>query len=168
MSLLKRPLDLSEKVLGVLCVAAFATMFVLGIATVVFRFLLESSLAFPDELIRYLFVWMILLGSAVAFRRNMHAAIGMFVDLVPRPLQRAALLGATAASIAFFLVLLVYGFSLTRVVQPQISPALEVSMSWVYAAIPAGALFLLIYALEFLAKLLVRPVEDVLAEGGQG
>ena len=87
MRVLTKALDLSETALAVVCVISFVVMFLLGIATVVFRFIIESSLAFPDELIRYLFVWMIFLGSAVALRRNMHAAIGL---LRRRPPERGS------------------------------------------------------------------------------
>lgn len=148
MTNLQRILDLSEKLLTALCAAAFAVMLALGVATVVFRFIIQSSLAFPDELIRYLFVWMIFLGSAVAFRRKMHAAIGIFVAKLPTAPKRLALLTSTVASAVFFVLIMWSGYHLTVRSAPQISPALEVSMAWVYAAIPVGMGFLLIYAVE--------------------
>lgn len=160
----ERLLDLSELVLAALCVVAFVTMFVLGIATVVFRYVIESSLAFPDELIRYLFIWMIFLGSAIAFRRNMHAAIGVAVAHLPPSLKRAALILATLACVVFFAVLFRSGLLLTIRVQTQISPALEVSMAWVYGAIPAGMAFLIIYAAELLARQWRLPADQLLTD----
>lgn len=157
MRILQRLLDGSETLLVAACVASFVAMFVLGVATVVFRFVLESSLAFPDELIRYLFVWMIALGSAVTYRRNAHAAIGALVDLLPDRWRKGALLIATGAGLVFFAIVLVYGALITLRVWPQISPALEVSMSWVYAAAPAGMAFLAIYAVELLARQIFTP-----------
>lgn len=165
MRFLSKVLDLSETVLAVACIAAFAAMFVLGIATVVFRFVIESSLAFPDELIRYLFVWMIFLGSAVAFRRNMHAAIGLLVANLPPGPRRAALILASLLSGAFFVMIFIYGAGLTVRVQEQISPALEISMSWVYGAIPAGMAFLIIYAAELILRQATAPADELLAEG---
>ncbi|UUX50967.1 TRAP transporter small permease [Nisaea acidiphila] len=165
MSFLSKVLDLSETVLAVACSAAFAAMFVLGIATVVFRFVIESSLAFPDELIRYLFVWMIFLGSAVAFRRNMHAAIGLVVSSLPTVLRRGALILSSLLSGVFFAMLFYYGVGLTVRVQEQISPALEISMSWVYGAIPAGMAFLIVYAAELILRLATAPADELLAEG---
>ncbi|MFV0514679.1 MAG: TRAP transporter small permease [Jhaorihella sp.] len=164
MRILRRVLDLSEILLMGLCVLGFILMFALGVATVFFRFVVEQSLTFPDELIRYIFIWMVLLGSAIAFRRGIHAAISMFTSMLPVMLERVVLVGATLASALFFLVLLRDGIALTRVVQPQISPALELSMSWVYAAMPVGGAFLLIYALELLVKLIVLTPEEAMAE----
>ena len=165
MTLLAKVLDVSERVLAAVCILSFAAMFVLGIATVVFRFIIESSLAFPDELIRYLFVWMIFLGSAVAFRRNMHAAIGIVVSHLPVVPKRIALLVATAVSGVFFALIFWAGVKLTIRVVPQISPALEVSMAWVYGAIPVGMAFLILYAVELFLRQLTAPAGDLMAEG---
>ena len=165
MNTVRTGLDYSERALTALCVISFAVMFLLGVATVLFRFVLEASLAFPDELIRYLFVWTIFLGSAVALRRNAHAAIGIFVGWLPAGPKRAALLVATGFGMAFFAILLVYGALLTVRVVPQISPALEISMAWAYGAVPAGALFLLIYSAEIFAAQLVMPASELTADG---
>lgn len=165
MNNLRKGFGASEQILVAACVLAFMGMFVLGIATVVFRFLLDSSLAFPDELIRYLFVWMIFLGSAVAYRRNIHATIGALVGALPEPAQRLALLAATLATGIFGAVILVAGFDLTIRAIPQISPALEVSMAWVYAAVPVGMAFLILYAIEIFVRQLRAPVSDFLGIG---
>lgn len=165
MRVLSKVLDFSETALAAVCAAAFAGMFILGVATVVFRFVIESSLAFPDELIRYLFIWMIFLGSGVAYRRNMHAAIGLLVASLPVPLRRAALIAASLASGCFFVLMLVYGIGLTQRVEAQISPALEISMAWVYGAVPVGMGFLILYTVELLVRQIRAPGEDLLAEG---
>ncbi|WP_319529907.1 TRAP transporter small permease [uncultured Cohaesibacter sp.] len=160
-----RFLDLLEKALSAVCILCFFAMFVLGVATVVFRFIIESSLAFPDELIRYLFIWMIFLGSSVALRRGQHAAIGVLVKYLPDGLKRVALLLASLSSVFFFAAMFFYGLKLTMRVQAQISPALEVSMSWVYGAIPVGMAFLILFTLELILKELRTPVSELIAEG---
>lgn len=162
MQAISKVLDHSERALTALCVLGFGVMFILGIATILFRFILSVSLAFPDELILYLFVWITFLGSAVALRRNAHAAIEIFVGWLQGAPRRGALLIGTGFSIAFFAALLVYGLKLTLRVIPQTSPALEISMAWAYGAVPAGALFLLIYAVEILARQLTTPASDLL------
>lgn len=148
MSPIRKALTVTEHVLGALCVAAFVVMVALAAAAVFFRFVVNSSLAFPEEVVRYLFVWMVFLGSAVAFRRNMHAAVEMVVNWMPQWLRHIVLTLANLLCIVFFLVLIVYGIRIVKLVYPQESPALEISMSYVYAAVPVGAAFLLLYALE--------------------
>lgn len=161
MSLIRKLLDYSETALAASCVAALAVMVVLGVATVVFRFVVESSLAFPDELIRYLFVWVIFLGAAIALRRNAHAAIGILVDRLTPGWRRPVVLASTAVSGAFFLVLLTKGTELSLRVIPQISPALEVSMAWVYAAVPVSAAIMLAYTVEIFLRQATAPASDL-------
>ena len=157
-------LDTSETALAALCILAFVTMFVLGVATVFFRFVVQASLAFPDEMIRYLFVWAIFLGSAIAFRRNVHAAIGVIVAHMPAVLKRLALLFATAASAFFFAVIFLASITITMRARPQISPALEISMAWVYAAVPVGMAFLFVYAVELFITQWRAPADALLAD----
>ena len=156
--------DWVESTLSVLCVIGFIAMFVLGVATVYFRFIVESSLAFPEELILYIFVWLTALGSAVAFRRNAHAAIGVIVDNLPGLAKRIGLMTATSATALFAGILVYHGFQMVKRVSPQISPALEISMAFVYSAVPAGAAFLLLFAIELLIRQATVPASELVAD----
>ena len=64
MASIRKALTLSEHVLGGVCVLVLGGMVALAVAAVFFRFVVNSSLAFPDEVVRYLFVWTVFLGSA--------------------------------------------------------------------------------------------------------
>jgi len=164
MTLVRKLLDAVEIALVAVCILAFVVMFVLGVATVVFRFVIESSLAFPDEMIRYLFVWATFLGAAIALRRNMHAAIGVLVARAPAAVRRVALLAATALCGLFFAVILESGIKITMRARPQISPALEISMAWVYAAVPVGMAFLLVFTVELFVRQWRAPAAALLAD----
>ncbi|MFV0475834.1 MAG: TRAP transporter small permease [Pikeienuella sp.] len=157
----ERLLNASERLLLILCVTGFVVMFALQVATVFFRFVIESSLAFPEEMIRYLFIWTTFLGAAVALRRGAHAAIGVFVKQLPDRAKRAALLAAAGVSLLFFAILLVKGVELTTRGLAQTAPALGVSMAWAYSAIPVGAAFLVLYTLEIFFTTLRRPAADL-------
>lgn len=162
--MVRKLLDLLEQALAGACILAFVVMFVLGVMTVVFRFVIQSSLAFPDELIRYLFIWATFFGAAIAFRRNMHAAIGVIVARCPPALKRVALLLATAMCGLFFAVVFWASLAITQRALPQISPALEISMAWVYAAVPAGMAILFVYAVELFVTQWRTPAADLLAD----
>lgn len=59
-------------------------------ANVFGRFVLNQSLAGSDELARFLFIWVIFLGAALAHLHNEHIAVTVFVERLPRALQRWA------------------------------------------------------------------------------
>lgn len=161
MSDLKTLMGLIEKILAAVCVLAFAVMLGLGILTVWYRFVIQDSLAFPDELIRYLFVWLIALGSAIGLRRNIHAAIGILVKRLPIPLRRVALIFSSLCVIVFLGIVLGTGYSSTLSALNQISPAMQISMAWLFASAPVGAAFGILFTLELLVKQATIPAAEL-------
>lgn len=161
MNSLKSILDPVEKVLAATCVLALAMMLGLGVLTVLFRFVIQSSLAFPDEMIRYLFVWVIALGSAIGLRRNIHAAIGIVVKSFPDPLKRASLLFASTCVIVFLAIVANMGWHATLSATTQISPAMEISMAWLFAAVPTGAVFGIVFTAETFLKQAMTPASEL-------
>lgn len=157
-------LDKLERVLATLCVLAFAVMLGLGVSTVFFRFVIQNSLAFPDELIRYLFIWLVALGTAIGLRRNIHAAIGILVKAFPDSLKRAALVFASLVVITFLAILLYTGWLVAVSAHEQISPAMQISMAWVFASAPVGAAFGIIFTLETLVNQLTAPASSLAAD----
>ena len=162
MRVFKPVLDYSERILTATCAMLLASMFVLGVMTVFFRFVIQTTITFPAELIRYFFIWVIALGAAVGIRRNMHAAIGVLVRVLPGTLERLALLTASFCTAVFFAVLIDKGYHSVVLASEQVSPILEISMAWVYLAVPVGALIGFVYTVElFVTQLLASSSELV-------
>ncbi|MER1966629.1 TRAP transporter small permease [Castellaniella sp. GW247-6E4] len=157
MSLIKAFLDLSETLIGFVCVVLLAAMFALGVTEVFCRYVVEYSLSFPSELIRFLFVWSVFLGSALAVRKNSHAAIELFVGWLPNTLGKAVIIFSLLLSAVFFAVLVVKGYDVVLRVGAHKSPAMRLPMSYPYAAIPVGAAFMLLYTLEVVGRQLAGP-----------
>lgn len=157
MNALSKWLNLSERIISILCVISLAIMAVMGILQVFFRYVIASSLTFSEELTIFMFIWSVALGSAIALRKGSHAAIELFVNWLPAKLKKAVLIFGILLSVAFFLLLIIKGIDLTQTVHKQLSPAMQIPMSYAYSAIPTGGLFMLIYSLEQLYKLLSTP-----------
>jgi len=120
---------------------------------VVFRYGVESSLSWSEELARYLFIWLIFLGSASAVRRGQHMAVDVLVLLVPSGLRRLLAILVLAVSACFFGVILYTGLLLTENALHQTSTALEMSVAAVYVAAPIGAALALIHLFNGLVQL---------------
>ena len=98
-----------EHVLGMLVEIPAALLVVAEIvilfAGVVARYGLHSPLIWSDELASILFLWLAMLGAAVAFRRAEHMRMTAIVASA-RPSMRAYLeLVATCAALAFLLMI---------------------------------------------------------------
>jgi TRAP-type C4-dicarboxylate transport system permease small subunit len=129
--------------LGVLVLA----MTGVTLGQVVARYVFGAPLIWSEEAARYLFVWVSMIGAALAARQGAHYALTALVERLPPPTARLAALGALAIAIAFLLVLLVTGVNETRQAHLQDAATLPFRMSLPYAAIPVGAALMLLHIL---------------------
>ncbi|GGF76476.1 C4-dicarboxylate ABC transporter permease [Paracoccus acridae] len=72
----------------VLCLAG---MVVLVFGNVVLRYVFNSGLTVSEEFSRWLFVWMVFIGSIVVLHENGHLGLDFIVNSLPRPLRRVSL-----------------------------------------------------------------------------
>ena len=108
------------------------------LAGVIARYVFRSPLIWSDELASILFLWLAMLGSAVAFERGDHMRMTAVVSKL-QPTTRAFLdLLATAAALAFLLVILPYAWEYAVEEAVMRTPALEIRNSWRVAAMVVG------------------------------
>jgi TRAP-type C4-dicarboxylate transport system permease small subunit len=72
----------------VICAAMMTFMTVLGFANVSARYL-GYSMAYTEELLVMLLVWLTMLGTAAGFKRNAHLSMTFLQERLPRLGQRA-------------------------------------------------------------------------------
>lgn len=153
-TMITRGVDL---VLRLVITLAFAVLVACVIWQVVSRYVLESPSTVTDEMARFLFIWVALLGGAYTLGQRRHLAIDLLPQIT-RGALRKAINGAIIAAIATFaaLVMLYGGLDLVnRTLETgQVSPALRLPMGLVYIAIPFSGICILYYCLTFLGDLL--------------
>jgi TRAP-type C4-dicarboxylate transport system permease small subunit len=121
-----------------------AFLVVVVVASVIFRYVLLSPLSWSEEVGRYVMIWLGFLGASLAIREGQHVGVEFVVNRVP-PRLGTWLWGLARAGVAaFLLVVMIYGFSLVANLWDQLSPVLEIRMTWPYLAIPVGSLLMLI------------------------
>src|ERR1700755_305516 len=107
-------------------------------AGVVARYGLPQPLIWSDELASMLFLWLAMLGAAVAFRRAEHmrmtAVIGSATPQVRFYLDTVA----TCAALAFLLMILHPAYEYAYEESFITTPALQISNTWRAAALPVG------------------------------
>jgi tripartite ATP-independent transporter DctM subunit len=121
-------------------------------AGVVARYGLHRPLIWSDELASILFLWLAMLGAAVAFRRAEHMRMTAVVANA-RPVIRAYLdLVATCAALAFLLLIAWPAYEYAYEESFITTPALQISNVWRAAALPAGIGLMALFALLRLAR----------------
>jgi TRAP-type C4-dicarboxylate transport system permease small subunit len=138
--------NLVEGLLLVMMVVLCADVF-LGVFS---RYVLMSTFTWYDEIARLLFAWIVFLGAAVGVRRGAHFRLHLLVDRMPRGLQRVTHVVGVLAVIGVGLVLIQQGWKLVELGQFQRTPVMGLSKQYVYAAIPAGGVLIILYSLPLL------------------
>ncbi|WP_417769163.1 TRAP transporter small permease [Stappia sp.] len=124
-----------------LSIFALAVIVALTFYQVVTRFVFGHPSAWSEVAARSAMMWMVFLGLAAAFRQGAMIAVDFLLDVGPKPLRVVLIVLIGIASLAFLALLVWYGTAMAMRVQRQNLAGLEISIAWVYAALPAGAAF---------------------------
>lgn len=131
-------------------VAVYAASACVVIAQVVFRYLLNDSLVWAEEFLRYSLLWGVLLGAALVSLRREHVNVDFLREhLPPRGRRMLDVLNA-ALTVLFCALLTWFGIRFAQRATFAVSPAAGFPMAWVYAAMPIGGALMLCFTLASL------------------
>lgn len=127
------------------CVLLLAVMAGVAFLNVVTRYVIRYSLAFTEEVVVSLFVWLTLFGASVAFRQGAHLGFTYLVERLPRPARRLTLWFATTLALVLFGALIWFGVGQIRSERMlgATSEALAIPQWWYTAGIPVIGLLIL-------------------------
>lgn len=152
------PLGRLSDLLNKICeFGLFLSIVVMTIATalqIIFRMFFDS-LTWTEELTCFLLVLASFLGTAVAFKRGAHISVTLLTSHFPPSLKKAAAIFSKVVGLVFFMIIVWYGVILCRAESSQLSPALEISMFWVYMILPVSSVVVLVhlaYEIELILK----------------
>ncbi len=132
--------------LGLETVAAVLMLGAAGIAClqVFYRYVLNASLAWPEEVALWAFGWAVFIGMAVALGRGGHIAIDLASRLLPASWRPAHRFLVTTMIAAASVMLIVHGIDfLSRAM--QVSPAMQWPLKYLFLAVPVGGFLNLCY-----------------------
>lgn len=134
--------------------AFLVIMVVLVALQVVTRYLMPTPLPWTEEGARFCVVWLTFIGAAMGIRNHGHFAVEILVQKLPKPWIHYAQIALLTVVGIFSAVLLYNGMMILDIVKHQVSPAIEISMFWLYLSIPVGALLILIHIAALLREML--------------
>lgn len=155
----KKPASLLDRLSRTLNATIEKSLFVIGfgMASIVavqvfFRYVLNHSLFWSEELARFLLVWLTFLGASVAYHRRAHPGIDTVTLLFPTGLKKTAVICVHLASLTLFSVMIVYGCQFAYFVRLQISPALYLPKWIIFSIVPFSGGVLMLHALALFVK----------------
>ncbi|MBA2447269.1 MAG: TRAP transporter small permease [Chloroflexi bacterium] len=153
---MKRVQDLVETVGAML----LATIVIIVLIQIVGRYVLRIALTWPEELARYVLVWLVFVGAAAAAGRHQHIVVDTLTELLPKRARLPAQGFATVAGLIAIGVLVWVSQPLFGPASRSTSPATGIPSFWIYLALPVGGALLGMFALADLWRVLRgRPLE---------
>jgi TRAP-type C4-dicarboxylate transport system permease small subunit len=136
----RRFLQFYHRLLTWLMVGTVAVLIVPVTLQIVSRYTaLIPSWIWTEELSRFLFIWMVMLGAMIGIREHTHFEVDVWPDLAPRA---AALLRIVShlLVLVFALVFIWWGIEFVRFGWNQLSELAELPMPYIFIAWPFAGL----------------------------
>lgn len=136
-----------NKILEILGTVTLGIMTILVVYQVITRYVFNAPSPFSEALSQYLFVWMIMFGSAYVYGSREHLTIDLLKDKFSPKLNMIVEVIANVCLFAFILLVCVYGgWKYTASQVNRIDPSLHISMAILYTSVPFTGVITLYYA----------------------
>ncbi len=149
---------LSRLVEGLVILCA-ATIVAVVTIEVVLRYIFGLSLIFTEELARYLMVWIVFLGAALAVKDDSHIRINLLVKRLSPRLGQLVRVTAHGLTVLLLMVLAVEGTKILPRQLDQMCITVGTSMFYFYLAIPVGSVLMIIFLLPGIRDAISRRPE---------
>ena len=147
MKKLEQVSDIINKCVSYIGMVIFIVLIVACVAQVFFRFILNNSLSWSEELARYCFIWMHMLGASLLIEGSGHATVTAILDLMHGTLRKIVdiIIDGT--------VMLYAGLKLAYSSRTNLSTALSVPMWCINSSVAVGGILLMFQAFVAIAMI---------------
>ena len=140
-----------DKGMEIFVVFIFALMVLIGGMQVFNRFILNQSLSWSEEFQKFAHIWVVFLTIPIAYSKNSHIGMEIFVAKLPKGARRFLGFLMDAVWLVFSVSLTVYTWKIMQVTKTQTSPGLDIRMDHVYLSLFIGGVYLIVMSLRKLA-----------------
>lgn len=134
-----------DKILSIACAILLSFMTILVLIQVFSRYVLNSPVAFTEELVRYSLIWTGFIGAAYAFSTREHMSLTLVRDKFTGKAHTALLVAIDGLILLMAIfVFTIGGFKLAVSASREFSALLGIPRSLVYAIAPISGVFIVI------------------------
>jgi len=135
----------------VFLIVVLMTLMVVNISLgVFFRYVLNNSLSWTEEVGRYFMIWAGFLGMSLALKEDLHVSVLFFIDKLPPRMRRIVVFIDDFVVMCFSAIVFIFSIKHLMVVKIQISPAIGIPMYLPYAAVTVGTFLMTLQAVHHL------------------
>jgi|YelNatPaOPRAMG01_1025707.scaffolds.fasta_scaffold67244_2 TRAP-type C4-dicarboxylate transport system permease small subunit len=140
-------LKILEKTIESLAGIILALATVITILQVLFRYILKIPFVWSEEFTRFLFIWIVWLGAALAIPAKKHMVIEFIRDRIPNPWPKIIKLFTNLLALFFLIIVIVKGVSLVNMMAKEYYVTFPISVKYAYLASVIGGLLMVIFLL---------------------
>lgn len=134
-------------------------MFAILFLEIISRYFLILPIMWSEEIARYLFIWIVFLGSAYAFKENLHIYIDIFINKISIPYRNYINIVNYILILIFLILLLYYGIEYSKMFwYDPISTIGFIHLGWIYGIMPLSGFLMILNIFIHLKKMFRKDV----------
>ena len=141
-----------SKILEYVVGGLFLTIAATALAQVLTRYVLRYSLVWAHELDILLMIWAVWLSAAIGIYRKAHLRITLVSDLLSPEKRNFLVVFIDLFTLFLLIVLGMKGMGVVQSVEGMDLISMPIPRGWVFAAAPAGAVFMLFFFIPILLR----------------
>jgi len=146
-----------NNIVGKIAGCALAAMTISIVIQVLSRMIISKiniqlNVAWTEEVARYLMIWMIFLGGALATLKGRMIAIETLAQVLPAIAGQILKYIAHIISVSFYIVIFFIGWEWVKFGISETAPVTRISMSVVYSSMLVGSLLMTINTIAFIVE----------------
>lgn len=136
------------KIIKVILCVVLLTMVGVLMAHIIFRYVLNNSLTWSEELLKILLVWFGMMSVAILAVRREHVSIVIFKEHMPKKMSAALTKLTQIITVVICLIVIYVGIQYVLAAGHRPTPALRLPYGYAYASIPVSFVFVTIFELR--------------------
>lgn len=150
--MVNRLIDRTAKAAEAIGVAITIVIFAVMLAQIFFRYVLNSSLLWSEDVALWGLAWLVFVAAGPVMRTWSHVHVPLFVRAFPLPVRARLIVLSKLLTAAFLLFLVWQGTVSVFAGYHRVAEMLGLSTRWVKLAIPVGSALMLAFLLAGIAR----------------
>jgi len=153
-----------DKTVRVVVSAMISIFTVVILVSIFFRYVLNDSLVWSEQVCRYLYVWMVMLGMPVVYRAKGNVAFDLFYNRFSPRVKRLFHVITDLLIACFSGFLALQGLKYTILKGSTIITGINIPQGYLYVSQPIGGVIMIFFVIEHIISQ-TKVSDDMVGEG---
>lgn len=145
-------ISILNKVVMEICIIILFALVGILFMQVILRYYFHNPLSWPDEMARFLLIWITFLGAAIAFGYNGHLGINYFVNKFPKKIRNVVLFSIHIAIIFFLIIAFISSLKAVQISFRVSLTSLPLSWGHAFISFPVGTILGLLFYIDTIIR----------------